>query len=169
MNSITIEDYNPEWPRHFAEITAPIRSALDGMVVAIEHVGSTAVPGLAAKPVIDIDVVLKNAGDLPDVVNRLHPLGYRYRGDLGIAGREAFSGPEDLFPHHLYVCLTDGGEYRRHIAFRDYLRAHPDAMSEYAALKRELAVSCGDDRAEYSRAKSHFVMDILAKAAGGNA
>jgi GrpB-like predicted nucleotidyltransferase (UPF0157 family) len=114
-------------------------------------------------------VVLKNAGDLPGVVDRLHPLGYRYRGDLGIAGREAFSGPEGLFPHHLYVCLTDGGEFRRHVAFRDYLRAHPIAMTEYAALKRDLAARYGDDRAEYARAKSHFVMDILGKLAVGDA
>ena len=164
MSAIAIEDYDSHWPSHFEEIRRPIAAALDGMVVAIEHIGSTAVPGLAGKPIIDIDVLLKNAGAMPDVVDRLHPLGYRYQGDLGIIGREAFSGPKDVFPHHLYVCLPDSDEYGRHIAFRDYLRTHLDAVAEYAALKRDLATRFGTDRDEYTRAKSHFVLDILSKA-----
>jgi GrpB-like predicted nucleotidyltransferase (UPF0157 family) len=164
MNSITIENYDPKWHGYFEEIRRPIAAALDGLALAIEHIGSTSVPGLAAKPIIDLDVLLKNAADLPEVVNRLHPLGYRYQGNLGIAGREAFSGPAAVFPHHLYVCPPDSDEYLRHLAFRDYLRTHPDAVAEYAALKRALAEQVGSDREEYTRAKAHFVLDILAKA-----
>lgn len=163
MNAITIQDYNPAWPRHFEEIRGPIASVLDGKVSAIEHVGSTAVPGLAAKPIIDLDVLLKDSADFPDVVALLAPLGYQHQGDLGIAGREAFSIPPNSFPHHLYVCMPDSDEYRRHVAFRDYLRAHPDVAAEYSALKRDLAARCGTDRDEYTRAKSHFVLDILAR------
>ena len=165
MNLITIEEYDSSWPTHFEEIRRPIAAALDGLAAAIEHVGSTAVPGLAAKPIIDVDILLKSAGDLSVVVDRLHPLGYRYQGDLGIAGREAFSGPAGVFPHHLYVCQPGSDEFRRHLMFRDYLRKHLDTVAEYGALKRDLAAKYGADREEYARAKSHLVIDILTRAA----
>jgi GrpB-like predicted nucleotidyltransferase (UPF0157 family) len=165
MSPITIVEYDSSWPAHFEEIRRPIAAALDGLATTIEHVGSTAVPGLAGKPIIDLDVLLKNSGDMPEVVNRLHPLGYRYQGDFGISGRDAFSGPAGVYPHHLYVCQPNSDEFKRHILFRDYLRSHLETVAEYAALKRELAATYGADRAEYSRAKSHFVIDILTKAA----
>jgi GrpB-like predicted nucleotidyltransferase (UPF0157 family) len=165
MSVITIQEYDPQWPAHFEEIRRPIAAALDGLAETIEHVGSTAVPGLAGKAIVDLDVLLKSGIELPDVIDRLHPLGYRYQGDLGIIGREAFSGPAGVFPHHLYVCRPDSDEFRRHLAFRNYLRSHLDAVAEYAALKRDLAAKYGSDREEYARAKSHFVVDILTKAA----
>jgi GrpB-like predicted nucleotidyltransferase (UPF0157 family) len=161
MNPIIIEDYNPLWPERFKSIRTEIAAALDGLFAAIEHIGSTAVPGLAAKPVIDMDVLLKKADDLSLVIQKLTPLGYRHQGNLGIAGREAFQTPPDTFPHHLYVCLPDSEEYQRHIAFRDYLRGHPAVATDYAALKRELATKYAADRDEYARAKSHFVMEVL--------
>ena len=169
MNPVIIEDYSPHWPEQFQAIRAEIAAALDGLFTAIEHVGSSAVPGLAAKPIIDIDVLLRDAGDLSQVCLKLAPLGYRHQGDLGIAGREAFQTPPETFPHHLYVCLPDSGEFRRHIAFRDYLRRHPLVMDEYAALKCGLAAKHGSDREEYSRAKSHFVLEVLQLAHGSTA
>lgn len=161
MNPVIIEDYNPLWPGRFESIRSEIAAALDGLFAAIEHVGSTAVPGLAAKPVIDVDVLLNEADNLPHVIQKLAPLGYGHQGNLGIAGREAFQTPPDAFPHHLYVCPPDSGEYQRHIAFRDYLRGYPLVAADYAALKRELAAKYGVDREEYARAKSHFVMEVL--------
>src|SRR5579871_1315080 len=136
------------------------------MAAAIEHVGSTAVPGLAAKPIIDLDVLLFSAGDLPSVIARLASLGYEHRGDLGIAGREAFRAPLNDFRHHLYVCLPAGKEYRRHIAFRDYLRTHPREARAYASLKRDLARQFRDDREAYNQAKSRFVTEILQRSLG---
>jgi GrpB-like predicted nucleotidyltransferase (UPF0157 family) len=168
MNSITIEDYDPRWASHFQSIRREIAAALDGMFVAIEHVGSTSVPGLAAKPIIDLDVLLKESVDFSDVVQKLEPLGYRYRGNLGIEGREAFETPPQVFAHHLYVCLPGSHEFKRHIAFRDYLRNHPVEAVHYTKLKRELAAKSDGDREEYTRAKSHFVLDILHRAASGN-
>lgn len=169
MHSIVVEDYDPQWPDRFGEIHAELAAALDGLAGAIEHVGSTAVPGLAAKPILDIDVLLKNAGDLPQVVERLEPLGYRYQGDLGIAGRDAFQQPAGTFPHHLYVCAPNGEEYHRHLAFRDYLRGHADISAHYARLKRELAARAPADRDEYTRGKSHFVVEVLLLAMGSDA
>ena len=128
---------------------------------AIEHVGSTAVPGLAAKPIIDIDVVLISAIDLPGVIARLAAVGYEHRGDLGVTGREAFRTPPNDLPHHLYVCPPGSPEYRRHICFRDHLRSHPTDANSYAKLKRELGRKFRDDREAYTKAKSMFVTEIL--------
>ena len=138
-----------------------IAAVLNEMAVAIEHVGSTAVPGLAAKPVIDIDVLLRSSTDLPLAVRRLAELGYEHRGDLGVSGREAFRGKSNALQHHLYVCPPESGEYKRHIAFRNYLRAHVADANAYALLKRELAGKFGSDREGYNQAKSEFVQRIL--------
>lgn len=94
---------------------------MQGRAAAIEHVGSTAVPGLAAKPIIDMDVLLGSATDLPLVIAQLASVGYQHRGDLGVTGREAFRAPPNDLPHHLYVCPPRSPEYMRHISFRGYL------------------------------------------------
>lgn len=138
-----------------------IAAVLDEVSISIEHVGSTAVPGLAAKPIIDIDVLLRSSADLPVVIRKLADLGYEHRGDLGISGREAFRAKSGDVHHHLYVCLPGSPEYERHIAFRDYLRTHVSDANAYALLKRELANRFVDDREEYNQAKSTFVQRIL--------
>lgn len=163
-NPVVIVDYDPLWPQQFKELRSRIASLLDAMASAIEHVGSTAVPGLAAKPIIDIDVLLRSAMDLPAVITRLASAGYEHRGDLGIAGREAFRIPPNDISHHLYVCPPCSHEYRRHIAFRDYLRSHPDHADAYASLKREFARKFGNDREAYNQSKSQFVEEILHRA-----
>ena len=163
-----IQDYDARWPREFEIIRSRVASVLKEYAAVIEHVGSTAVPGLAAKPIIDIDVVLKSEDDLLFAIAALASIGYMHRGDLGIAGREAFRAPKDTFPHHLYVCLNEKSEFRRHIAFRDYLRTHPDVSSEYARLKRELASQFSSDREAFNNAKSAFVENILFSAATEN-
>jgi GrpB-like predicted nucleotidyltransferase (UPF0157 family) len=134
------------------------------MAAAIEHVGSTAIPGLAAKRIIDIDVLLGSGADLPPVIARLASFGYVHRGDLGVTGREAFRAPPNDVPHHLYVCLPGSHEYRRHIAFRDYLRSHPKDADAYAILKREVASKFGSDRDVYTQTKGKFVEEILRRA-----
>jgi GrpB-like predicted nucleotidyltransferase (UPF0157 family) len=161
MNSLIIEKYDPRWPELFEALRLRIATVLDGMPVAIEHVGSTAVPGLAAKPIIDIDVLLKSATDLPFAISRLAAIGYEHRGDLGITGREAFRTPANDLPHHLYICLPTNRQYTWHISFRDYLRSHPEDANEYARLKRELVAKFGDNRDAYTRGKSKFVATIL--------
>ena len=161
---VRIEDYDPRWPERFETLRLRMAVLLSGMVTAIEHVGSTAVPGLAAKPIIDIDLLLKADRDLPPVVIALTSLGYAHRGDLGITGREAFRPPPNDFPHHLYVCSPDSSAYRQHIAFRDFLRAHREEADAYASMKRGLAFKYGSDREAYTKAKSEFVERILRRA-----
>ena len=158
---ITIADYDPRWPEQCETLRSRIAAALGDLAIAIEHIGSTAVPGLAAKPIIDIDVLLRSGADLPLVISKLTLLGYDHRGDLGVPGREAFRTPPGNFPHHLYVCPPDSQEYRRHIAFRDYLRTHPKDANAYATLKRSLADKFGDQREAYNQAKSQIVEEIV--------
>lgn len=158
---VLIENYDPSWPVLFGEMRAKLTDALGDLGVSIEHVGSTAVPGLAAKPILDIDVLLRSAEDLPLAIARLAALGYRHQGDLGIAGREAFATPPGTPPHHLYVCRPDSPAFRRHILFRDYLRTHPAEARAYADLKRRLAAQFPDDRVAYTEGKSEFVTAIL--------
>ena len=161
MNIVLIENYDPNWPVLFAALRAKLAAALGDLAASIEHVGSTAVPGLAAKPILDIDVLLCSAEHLALAMERLSSLGYRHQGDLGIAGREAFATPSGDPPHHLYVCPPSSPASRRHILFRDHLRAHPGHAQAYADLKRRLAAQFSDDRVAYTEAKSNFIRSIL--------
>lgn len=161
---VEIVDYDPTWPAQFGEIAARVHTAFaDGPLLVIEHVGSTAVVGLAAKPIIDIDVIVPSRDALPDAVARLAGLGYVHQGDKGVPGREAFQSPENGARHHLYVFACDCPEYRRHIAFRNYLRQHLDTAQDYAALKRDLAAHFRNDRMAYNDGKTEFVEATLAK------
>lgn len=109
------------------------------MAIRIEHVGSTSVEGLAAKPIIDIDVVISDNLKLNSVIKALFKIGYYHEGNLGIEGREAFGyeGKTHLLTHHLYVCPQNSKELRRHIFFRDYLKDHPSAKLDYSKIKLE--------------------------------
>ncbi len=128
-----VVDYDDAWPALFEELAGPVREACSDLGAEVEHVGSTAVPGLAAKPIVDIDVVVRSAADVPAAIERLRSLGYVYQGDKGIPGREAFLWPPGSTPHHLYVVGAGNEPHRSHSALRDYLRAHPDAAREYGS------------------------------------
>jgi GrpB-like predicted nucleotidyltransferase (UPF0157 family) len=160
---VQIAEYDPRWPDCFAALRDRIARALGGMVIAIEHVGSTSVPNLAAKPIIDMDVMVR-AKDVPAATEVLEQHGYRHEGDLGIQGREAFRYTSEGPEHHLYVCPEGSAEFARHIALREYLRNHPDAVCEYAELKRRLAQQYSNDRAKYQEAKADFVDRLCATA-----
>ena len=163
-NPVEIVEYDPRWAETFETLRASLAEALGNLTAAIEHVGSTAVPGLAAKPIIDIDVLLNSASDLPLVILKLASIGYVHRGDLGIVGREAFATPPGIPAHHLYVCPPESREYPRHLALRDYLRAHPSEALAYGNLKRSLAARFRDDRISYNEGKSEFVELLLGRA-----
>lgn len=155
-NPVIVLDHDPNWPGLFQSLRKRIADALGDTAAALEHVGSTAIPGLAAKPIIDIDVLLAAETMLPSALERLADLGYIHRGNLGIPEREAFFAPANDPPHHLYVCPPSSAEFRRHVAFRDYLRAHPKDAKTYGDLKIALAGRFRDDRAAYNNAKSEL-------------
>ena len=157
--SVVVLPYDEQWEPAFAQIKDELQEALGSLALRIEHVGSTSVRGLSAKPIIDIDVVIKDDSVLAAVVAALEEIGYHHEGDLGIAAREAFryDGKEHLQKHHLYVCPQDSAELKRHIAFRNYLRADPEAVRSYSRIKEEGAALYPDDMEKYIRHKSPFI------------
>jgi GrpB-like predicted nucleotidyltransferase (UPF0157 family) len=156
-----IDDYDPRWPAQYARFAARIERVLGALAARVEHVGSTAVPGLAAKPVIDLDVVVAREADRQEAIRRLADLGYEHEGDLGITGREAFRPPAGEARHHLYLMTAGAAELGRHLAFRDALRADPTLRDAYAALKRSLAERFPRDRAAYATGKSEFIAKVV--------
>ena len=162
---VIVLPYDEQWERDFLKIEGEIRDALGQLALSIEHVGGTAVRGLSAKPIIDIDVVIEDHSLLGPVIASLEKIGYRHEGDLGIAGREAFKyeGKDHLRKHHLYVCPWDSAELKRHIAFRDYLRCHPEAVREYSLVKEEGARLYPYDIEKYIEHKTPFIERIYAE------
>jgi GrpB-like predicted nucleotidyltransferase (UPF0157 family) len=158
---LVVVDYDEAWPAWFDEIARPLREALGDLGAEVEHIGSTAVPGLAAKPIIDIDVAVRSAEDVPRAIERLRRLGYVYQGDKGIPGREAFMWPPGATRHHLYVVVAGSDPHMAHLRFRDHLRGNAEAAARYASLKKELAARYGDDPIAYTEAKSEFVSRVL--------
>lgn len=153
---VTVVPYDEQWENDFEKIKREIERAVGGLIVGIEHVGSTSVRGLAAKPCIDMDVVIRDASVFEAVAKGLNRIGYIHEGNLGIEGREAFnySGKEHLREHHLYVCPRNSEELKRHLTFRDYLRTHPEAAQRYGAVKVEAARLYPDDIEGYMAYKA---------------
>lgn len=162
---VVVEQYNEEWAADFHAIRAELTDALGNLALRIEHIGSTSVRGLSSKPIIDIDVVIRDVSLLEDVIEALGKAGYRHEGDLGIKGREAFKydGKEHLRKHHLYVCAENSSELNRHIKFRDYLRSHSEAVVEYSRIKEKGAALFPDDMEKYIEYKSPFIEKIYAE------
>lgn len=159
---VIVEPYDEAWRDDFIAIKNEIEAAIGDLILSIEHVGSTSVEGLSAKPCIDIDVVIRDDTMLPSVVQGLAKIGYRHEGDLGIHGREAFDYADKLHlkKHHLYVCPKDSEELRRHITFRDFLRENPDAVRQYGKVKEEAAALYPNDIDGYIAYKSPCIEEL---------
>lgn len=161
--AIIVVDWSPDWPTQFELVAAVLRSALaDIPSAAVEHVGSTSVPGLAAKPVIDIDVIV-DRGSIPAAISALEEVGYRNRGDLGIANRTAMLAPDQNPARHVYVCVAGSLGVRNHLAVRDVLRRRPDLRDDYSAVKRALVLDGALSPDKYTAAKSDVLQRILAE------
>ncbi len=162
---VVVVDYDSSWPARYERERASIVEALGDVmegVAAIEHVGSTAVPGLAAKPIIDIMVGVRELPVGERCVQPLEALEYEYRGDAGIPGRYYFrkGNPRS---HHLHMVQHGTEFWQRHLLFRDLLRERPAVAQEYAALKKELAAQYRTDRLAYTEAKTPFIDAALAR------
>lgn len=162
---VIIVEYDPRWPMMFEEEKARLREVIGGKVLALEHVGSTAVPGLGAKPIIDIMAAVTTLDEAMQCVEPLKRLGYIY-----IPAFEA-TIPERRFfrrgtprTHHLHLVEPESEFWKRQLLFRDYLRAHPEAAQEYYRLKVELAGKFGSDRDGYTNAKTAFIKSVEEKA-----
>lgn len=169
-SNIRIEEYNPMWKDQYEALKNVYSVYLGNSIQNIEHVGSTAVPNLAAKPILDIDLVIADEGKLQEVIPVLECLGYKYMGDMGIKDRYAFQAISELTPitgfdsiwpgHHLYCCLANSVSLSNHLLLRNALRKDTELAKEYAQLKKKLANTVNDIDS-YVEGKSDFIAKIL--------
>ena len=159
---VMVLPYDEAWKTAFEQIKEEISQALGDLAIAIEHVGSTSVEGMSAKPCIDIDVVIKDYTVFDTVVAKLASIGYAHEGNLGIKDREAFkyTNKPHLMKHHLYVCPQDSKELHRHLTFRDFLRSNREAAGKYSAVKENAAKLFPDDMDGYIAYKSPCIEDL---------
>jgi GrpB-like predicted nucleotidyltransferase (UPF0157 family) len=164
--SIVVSDYDPQWPGWFETLCRRVWPAVEDIALRIDHVGSTAVPGLAAKPIIDMDIVVATDDSVRPVIERLGASGFRWRGDLGIPGREAFKlvRDEDLPPHQLYLVVENSRAHADHVLLRDLLRQDGEARARYADLKRRNVALAAGDIEIYVAAKARLVAELLTRA-----
>lgn len=161
---VIVLPYDAGWKFDFETIKAEIESAVGDLIVGIEHVGSTSVEGMAAKPCIDIDIVIPDHSVFGAVADRLREIGYIHEGDLGIKDREAFryENKPHLQTHHLYVCPQASAELHRHLTFRDFLRNNPAAAQTYSAVKIRAAQRHPHDIDRYIAEKSPCIEELYA-------
>ena len=162
---VTVLPYDSAWKSAFEAIKKEIEGVAGDLILGVEHVGSTSVEGMSAKPCIDLDVVIRDASVLVAVIARLAAIGYIHEGDLGIPGREAFKYTDKphLQTHHLYVCPRDSRELHRHITFREFLKSHPEAVRQYSRVKETAAQLFPDDIDRYIAYKSPCIEELYAQ------
>ena len=163
-----LQKYSSNWTKDFAAIKREIERVLEGVTYSIEHVGSTAVPNLDSKPIIDIDIIYTDSADFVNIKNRLEKTGYYHNGNQGIEDRDVFkrnvNGTNeilDIVKHHLYVCPTHSKALERHILSRNFLRKNDWARLKYQQMKYELAERANQDRKIYAALKEQHVNNFI--------
>ncbi|PSJ47658.1 hypothetical protein C7H85_02170 [Zobellella endophytica] len=157
LREIVVRPYCACWPGIFIQEKAAIEHALGDVGLAVHHIGSTAVPGLMAKPIIDILLVVDSLARLDRASPRLEAQGYEAKGEFGMPGRRYFPKGGLDRTHQIHAFEQGSGHIERHLAFRDYLIAFPDIAAQYQALKQRVAASCGNDLARYCQGKDDFI------------
>lgn len=155
-----LQPYTQTWAGNFEEIKKILNQEISEYILDIQHVGSTSVPNLASKPIIDIDIIYRENTDFKKVKSSLEKLGYYHNGNQGIEGREVFKRDKkqiheilDKITHHLYVCKHDAVELERHILFRDYLRKDELTRNYYEKLKYQIATETNQHKSDYATLK----------------
>ena len=164
-----IQKYNPLWAQHFQVLKLEFQNALQGLNFKIEHIGSTSVIGLAAKPIIDIDIIFYNELEFQKIKKQLINIGYFHNGDQGIPDREVFKRKNNLekhpildkHMHHLYVCINESEELNKHLIFRDFLRENDWAKEDYKSIKIDIAEKANQDRKKYAALKEILAKDFI--------
>jgi GrpB-like predicted nucleotidyltransferase (UPF0157 family) len=171
-----LQEYQRSWADDFTTIKNILAEVFTGLDISIEHVGSTAIPGLAAKPIIDIDIVYYKQKDFEAIKEKLQTIGYYHNGNQGIPNREVFKrnvttqkhNVLDVITHHLYACPADSEELQRHLLFKDYLLNNEEERTYYQSLKYKIAEEAGQDRKKYAALKEvkakEFINTIIEKA-----
>lgn len=169
---ILVTEYSSAWPVQFRQLSDIYKNFIGEYLIGIEHVGSTAVPGLSAKPVLDIDLIVEDQRKLTQIAPILESLGYEYAGEAGIPDRHAFIAKSSKTPninsgidwpkHHLYCCIEGSIGLRNHLILRDQLRKDPELATAYGKLKKSLAAQTTDID-KYVKGKTEFITAILGK------
>ena len=164
---VVIVEYDPQWPTLYEEEKERILAVVGRVIVAVEHIGSTAVPGLGAKPIIDIMAAVPHLADAEQCIEPLETIGYEYvpeYNDIIPERRYFHKGPPEGRTHHLHIVELTSEFWERHLLFRDFLRTHPEEAQQYDLLKKELAVRFRSNREAYTDAKTSFIESAVAKA-----
>lgn len=167
MQRVYLVPYDPAWARDFARESSAVAAAMGHLLVAIHHIGSTAIPGIRAKPVIDMLAVVSDISLLDGKAAQLEELGYEVMGELGIPGRRYFrkDNPEGIRTHQIHAFQVGSPQIARHLVFRDFMRAHRERAEQYDALKHRLAELHPDDVARYTDGKDDFIKEMDARGA----
>jgi len=161
---VGIVSYNPNWKEIYKEESKKIKNVLSDIIIDIHHIGSTAIPGIKAKPVIDILVEVKDIEAVDRYNNKMEELGYEVMGEYGIPKRRFFRKGGNNRTHHIHIFQVGNEEIERHINFKEYLIAHPDKVREYSKLKEKLTNKYTYDVENYTNGKSDFIKEIDRKA-----
>ncbi|TET77291.1 MAG: GrpB family protein [Candidatus Heimdallarchaeota archaeon] len=162
---VKLKPYNPQWKEFFKKEKKLISSVITAFLIDIQHIGSTAIPNIVAKPIIDVAVAIDSLDNIEKIIPPLENIGFIYRGEQGIPDRHMFvKGGENYRTHHLHVMQKDHYEWNKHILFRDYLKKHPNDAKQYSELKQKLFLKYGNDREKYTESKSEFIQNIIEKA-----
>ena len=159
--AIKLSPHREEWHELFVAEAQQLTAAAGEHALAVEHIGSTAICGIAAKPIIDIALAVREIADVEQIIQPFENLGYVYRGENGIPNRHYFRKGSPLRTHHLHVVQHESDLWRNHLLFRDYLRAHPQIAAQYENLKRELAQTHRENREAYTEGKNEFIENVL--------
>ena len=160
---VEIVPYQTDWPRLYEQEKQRIIAAIGAHVLLVQHVGSTAIPGMPSKPIIDIGIAVHNFEEAQVCISPMQALGYEYKGEFGIPRRHYFIKGEPR-THHVHMVEEDSRDWQELILFRDHLRAHPDAARDYADLKLRLASEYRTDRERYTNEKGPFIQKVLKQA-----
>ncbi len=162
---VQLKQYNPKWEELFKQESMLISSAISNFLLDIQHVGSTAIPKIVAKPIIDMAGAINSVENIDKIIVPMYGIGYTYRGEQGIPGRHLFvKGDEDRRTHHFHVMQTDHHEWKDQILFRDFMREHPQEAKQYSEFKQKLFIQYGNDRGKYTDSKTDFIQTMLEKA-----
>ena len=163
---VRVVAHDPSWCVAYQREAKRIRGALGRIVVELHHIGSTAIPGILAKPIIDLCLEVCDTRQLDGANSAMEALGYAARGEFGIPGRRLFlrDNASGIRTHHVHAFETGSPEVRRHVAFRDYMIAHPNAAEAYSRLKGQLARDHANDREAYIAGKEPFIEQYQARA-----
>lgn len=166
-----IQPYNPNWKIEFEHLKNTLNTKLRDFEIDIQHVGSTSIPELYAKPILDIDIIIEDKNLIGKIATSLEDLGYKNRGEQGIIGRFAFRQSSEFTPltelnkkwqeYHLYVCFSDSLALKNHLLFRDTLLKNRKLVEEYSLLKQSLVKQENMTKEKYSKLKTDFILEIL--------